>query len=759
MANPESPENSVDSPSTEQLLDSANSASQTVAALHVAFLAFVAYFGVIIWGTTHEDMLRISPVKLPILDVELPLTAFYNFVPWMLVLLHFNLLMQLELLSCKLWNLDRHLPNTPAAQQVRDRLFIFPFAHLIAGYTDVKLIRWLISLIVGITVIALPLFILLAAQIRFLPFHGEAITWSQRLAIWVDALMLFALWPLIASPQDKALEWWQNAAYRLLGYWPAYVKYCCLIAWDKLARLFQQHSGDSSRKATISAPKLSSDTTPKGMIVLLVSVPLVLLLSIVAVVPGSITVQTYYNPAKHVMLPKDSTENVISYFEDWLIRKVPVSWLSVAAYYYGEESCTSLPEAKKTEASILQVMFGPCFWHNQKFFPRNLDLKETKLIPKEVSLSLLTKAIDPNKQVRDQAFKEFDGLNLQNRDLRFANLFGVVLPKADLRHVQLQGAVLLQAKLQGIIGWDKTQLQGAILGGTQLQGAGLIDADLRDADLRGADLQGADLGWANLQSADLRGANLRAANLQKASLQGADLRGANLQGANLQEASLQGSSLDHAKLQGAELIKADLQAAILHNVEYQGTDWSQANFDSGFVLNTAASHWDARQQRDLVTALKPLLDAEKFAAFEARMLNPGKALGNPTQAKPLRDKARCYSDNAAFLGCSYRQQEQLATYQSEILYPALVKLACSDPGIAIGIARRSTDVPKPDDPDPIPGLAGALAKALGGSNPCVGLAALPQQTQDKLLNTAKQQKINSVELPKDQFSHGEALEK
>ncbi len=739
MPNPESPDNTVTSPNTEQLLDSANSASQTVAALHVGFLAFVAYFGVITWGTTHEDMLRISPVKLPILDVELPLTAFYNFVPWMAVLLHFNLLMQLELLSCKLWNLDRHLPNTPAGQQVRDRLFIFPFTHLIAGHTHVKLIRWLMSLVVGITVIALPLFMLLAAQIRFLPFHDEAITWSQRLAVWVDALMLFALWPLIASPQDRALEWWQNAVYRLFGYWPAYIKYFSLLAWDKVRYWLQPPSKSSTQKVRIPEPLLSPGTEPKGVVVLLVSVPLVLLLSIVAVIPGSITVQTYFKPAKHGAPPDGATENALSYFEDWLIRKAPASWLSVAAYQYDTVTCTSLPEAEKTEASILQVMFGPCAWHDLSLFPRNLNLKEAKLIPKEVSLSLLTRATDPNKQVRDSAFKEFDGLNLQNRDLRFANLFGVVLPKADLRHVQLQGAILLKAKLQGIVGWDKMQLQGAILGGTQLQGAGLIDADLRNADLRGADLQGADLGWANLQSADLRGADLRAATIQGAKLQGADLRGAKLQGANLREANLQGSSLDYAKLQGADLTQASLQAAVLYDTEYQGVGWSQADLDSVFVVSTGVTTWDERQQRDLANSLKPLLGDEKFAAFEVRM----KATSKPSQAQPTTHNARCYSNDPAFLACNYRQQDQLSAYRLEVLFPKLVELACSDSAIAIGIARRSTDMPKPGDPAPLPDLAGALAKALAGQKPCAGLHALPQQTQDKLLTVSTQEKIKN----------------
>lgn len=734
MPNPTSPTNDDASKQIEQLLESANSASQTVAALHVAFLAFVAYLGVIVWGTTHEDLLRISPVKLPILDVELPLTAFYNFVPWMVVLLHFNLLMQLELLSCKLWNLDSGLPDTSAGQQVRDRLFIFPFTHLIAGRTEVLLIRWLVSLVVGITVIALPLFVLLAAQIRFLPFHDEAITWSQRLAVWVDAGMLLALWPLIASPKDRAIEWWQNAGFRLLGYWPAWLRHYSVLGWNRLTRLIQHLWQGFTIRKIIPRPILHIGTEPKGMVVLLVSAPLIVMLSIIAVIPGNITVHKYYNPAKETQPQNDNPEETPHYFEDWLIRKVPASWLSVAAYQYDTVTCTSLPLSEKMEASILQVMLGPCVWFNWGIFPRNLKLRETRLIPKEVSLSLLTRATDTNKNIRDSAFKEFDGLNLQNRDLRFADLFGAVLPKADLRHVQLQGAVLLKAKLQGVIGWDKTQLQGAILGGTQLQGAGLIEADLRDADLRGADLQGADLGWANLQSADLRGADLQAANLLGAKLQGADLRGVKLQGANLREANLQGVSLDYAKLQGADLIKVDMQAAVLHGTQLQGIEWTQANLDSVFMATSSVSDWTEHQQHILEATLKPLMDVEKFSAFQARMKDASAGI----QPNILSSRNSCYSDNQTLLDCEYRHPEQLNTYLSDVLYPKLIELACSDAAIAIGIARRSADAP--DHNDPIFGLAANLVESLNSPTPCAGLAALSEQTQEKLLKTAGQQK-------------------
>jgi len=716
------PSNVEPSPHIEKLLDAANSASQTVAALHVAFLAFTAYLGVIVWGTTDEDLLRISPVKLPILDVDLPLTTFFSFVPWLVVLLHFNLLMQLELLSCKLWNLDRDLPASPAGQQVRDRLFIFPFTHLIAGSSDARLIRWLLSLIVGITIIVLPLFMLLAAQIRFLPFHDEAITWSQRCAVWFDAAMLLALWPLIASPRDKAREWWLHLGFRLLGYWLAWLRYFGASA----LKLFQRRRYESTPQ-----PTLIPGTEPKGMIVLLTSVPLVVLLSIIAVIPGSITVQTYYTQ------PKDSPHNDVSgepplYFEDWLIRHVPESWLSVAAHKYDAVSCSSLEQAKKSDASILQVMLGPCSWFDLGFFPRNLNLREARLVPKEVSLSLLTRAIDPDKQVRDAAFKEFDGLNLQNRDLRFANLFGAVLPKADLRHVQLQGAVLLRAKLQGVIGWDKTQLQGAILGGTQLQSASLTEADLQGADLRGADLQGADLRWAKLQSADLRGADLQGANLQGAKLQGANLRGAELQGADLSEAALQGADLVFANLQGANLVSANLQGAELREAQLQGSDWSQANLDGLFIVDSALA-WNEQQQHKLVTTLKPLLDDEKFSAFQTRIKRAGSALV-PTKSP---SQTGCYSDNPTLLECEYNHPKQLGAYRTAILHPKLIELACSDAAIAAGIASRGYNQSTSNDPNF--GLATALLKSMNTPKPCAGLASLSDQIRQRLREEAEQQ--------------------
>ncbi|MDD5319996.1 MAG: pentapeptide repeat-containing protein [Methylococcales bacterium] len=737
MSDPIPQFNGEPSSHTDKLLEAANSASQTVAALHVAFMAFVVYLGVIVWGTTHKDLLLISPVKLPILDVELPLTTFYGFVPWMVVLLHFNLLMQLELLSCKLWNLDRDLPDSPAGQQVRDCLFIFPFTHLIAGRSGVWLIRWLLSLVVGITVIALPLLILLAAQIRFLPYHDEAITWSQRLAVWIDAAMLITLWPLIASPQDRAREWWRNFGFQLLYYWPAQLRYLITLGWNRLTRSLQRRWPDLPMREIASRPILQPTIEPKGMIFLLISVPVIVLTSIIAVIPGSFTVQTYLQEKDKLQL--DMPEDASNYFEDWLIRRVPEAWLSVVAHKE-VVSCTSLAEAKKSEATILQVMLGPCAW-DLGYFPRNLDLRDTTLVPKEVSLSLVARAIDPDKSVRDAAFKEFAGVYLQKRDLRFANLSGALLPKADLRDAQIQGAILLKAKLQGAIlqDWNyqnkpKDMLKGAILGGANMPSIRMIAWNLQGTDLRGANLLGVDLHGAKLQNADLRGADLQGADLNEANLQGADLRGAKLQGANLRKTNFQGADLSNAKLLGSDLALADLQGAKLSEADLLGVDWAQAKLDGLFIAESLMPAWHEHQRRKQELTLKQILDSEQFSAFQIRMSS---AITGSPSGKPI-SRTGCYSDNPTLLECEYRNPLQLGAYRTDVLHPKLIDLACSDAEIAVGVAKRGSNKSTNNDPDF--GLAAALVKALDTPNSCAGLTALSEQTRQKLRETAEQQK-------------------
>ena len=81
------------------LLDAANKASEKVAALHIAFLAVFTYIVVIAFSTTDMDLLIGKGIKLPVVAVDVFIVGFYATAPYLLVLIHFNLLLELQLLS------------------------------------------------------------------------------------------------------------------------------------------------------------------------------------------------------------------------------------------------------------------------------------------------------------------------------------------------------------------------------------------------------------------------------------------------------------------------------------------------------------------------------------------------------------------------------------------------------------------------------------------------------------------------------------
>ncbi|MDD1617789.1 MAG: hypothetical protein CG439_2851 [Methylococcaceae bacterium NSP1-2] len=56
----------------------------------ITFLSLLLYIDLIIAGTDAEQILRVAPVTLPLLNVPLPIIGFYGFVPWLLLLFHLN---------------------------------------------------------------------------------------------------------------------------------------------------------------------------------------------------------------------------------------------------------------------------------------------------------------------------------------------------------------------------------------------------------------------------------------------------------------------------------------------------------------------------------------------------------------------------------------------------------------------------------------------------------------------------------------------
>lgn len=87
---------------TRPLLESANSASARVAVLHIALMVTCSYVLIVTLSTTDLNLLIGGGVRLPVVDVEVPIVAFFVLAPLLVILVHFNFLLQPQLRSRKL---------------------------------------------------------------------------------------------------------------------------------------------------------------------------------------------------------------------------------------------------------------------------------------------------------------------------------------------------------------------------------------------------------------------------------------------------------------------------------------------------------------------------------------------------------------------------------------------------------------------------------------------------------------------------------
>ena len=195
------------------LREAVNASASTARGLYFTNLLLLAYVGVTLASTTDEQLLFVSPVTLPILNIDLPIVAFYVVVPWLLVLTHAYLVLQLYLLARRVHLFNdalAEITNETVRSEQRVLLFPFPFVHMLAGEGS-KLMRTTYGAIVWITIVWLPVFLILFAQVRFLPYHDPSVIMSARLAIIVELAILWTLWPLILNRDAIAARgWWMR---------------------------------------------------------------------------------------------------------------------------------------------------------------------------------------------------------------------------------------------------------------------------------------------------------------------------------------------------------------------------------------------------------------------------------------------------------------------------------------------------------------------------------------------------------------------
>lgn len=179
----------------ELLLQDGNAASASARGAWIFLIALEAYFFIALAGISHRDLLLNTPVAQPILQVSIPLRSFILFGPLVLIVMHAGVLQQHIILARKLKALDRELSRQeaiPLTHPARLRVHTYYFAQMEAGPETSLALRTAFHAMDWLFLRLLPIGLLIAFQITYLPVHDAEITWWHRAYVLIDILIVVA---------------------------------------------------------------------------------------------------------------------------------------------------------------------------------------------------------------------------------------------------------------------------------------------------------------------------------------------------------------------------------------------------------------------------------------------------------------------------------------------------------------------------------------------------------------------------------------
>ena len=440
-------------------LDEANGASDPASSAWLAFLALLTYVVVTLASVSHKNLLLNSPVRLPIINADIPLVGFFQYAPALLLLVYLSLLVQHVILARKYRKFTDAITSYEmemgTEQPARELVHSYVFSQIAAGPKPNLITKFMMQLIVYVTFSVLPIITLLYFQIKFLPYHDVSITYWHRIAVMLGFAMLILLTPLM------------------------------------------QNTGPTRRRWDIKVGPQAEAWEASGTQVLLVLflLPLVVGFSwLIATVPNEWIDRRlgFVAPTSVRVGPEDEAKLL-----NPLVRRVIYDRLPNDDDKGWWRRCLLSYRVLVVEDTDLGAGEGV-----------NVVLRERNFRFALLSRSDLHRADLAWADLRAaQMWKTLAKGKLKDGQLQGAFLQEAQLQGAQLNSAQLQGADLSKAQLQGAE-LNYANLQGADLRGAQLQGADLSYANLQGADLRGAQLQGAKLEAVQLQGADLASADV-----------------------------------------------------------------------------------------------------------------------------------------------------------------------------------------------------------------------------------------------------------
>jgi uncharacterized protein YjbI with pentapeptide repeats len=450
----------------KEFLDEANRASDPAWSSWLAFLLLLTYVVVTLASVSHKALLLNSPVKLPIINADIPLVGFFQYAPALLLLVYLSLLVQHVVLARKYRKFTDAIASyemeTGTEHPARERVHSYVFSQIAAGPKPNLITKFMMQLIVYVTFAVLPIITLLYFQIKFLPYHDVSITYWHRIAVILGFAMLILLTPLMQNTGPARRRWDIKVGPQA-------------EAWEA--------SGTQVLLVLLLLPIVL------GFSWLMATVPNEWIdrrLGFVA--PTSVRVgpeeeAKLLNPlVRRIVYDRLPDDNDKGWWRRWLLsyRVVIVEDADLAA----DGDAKVVLRERNFRFALLN----------------RSDLHRADLAWADLRGTQMWKTLAKGK-LKDA---QLQGAFLKEAQLQGAQLNSAQLQGADLSNAQLQGAELSYANLQG-----------ADLRGAKLQGADLSYANLEGADLRGAKLQGANLAGAKVQGVDFASAEIWLVNFPR----------------------------------------------------------------------------------------------------------------------------------------------------------------------------------------------------------------------------------------------------
>ncbi len=444
--------------------------NETSSRIHNYFSAFVLAGAAILVATigiSDVDILLNSGMKLPILNVDVPLLGYALVTPILYLGFHCYLLFEILLLNRKISAhedcLRREVHVDADRRRLRERLHTFVFVRMVVSQP--KSVIEAVSLgIVALSLIFLPLVVFLVIHLRFIAYQSEVITWVNRIVIMADIATL-------------------------------------AVAWAHLANL-QPMDGEQVKRWNFFDN------------------PFVLYFLVFGLLPFVFLSTAYQGEFLDGVL----ASSLRSHFPfRYVLKASPKDHFGLFKMYIAPEADPRISSATYRRALRERNFAGAVF--------DNLDLSGFDLSGTNLQEASLVRAILVGAELAAADlsgarldFAQLQDANLTGAKLQGASLIGTQLQGSKLIKARMQGATLIDTQLQAAsleLAWlqgaelRRVQLTSAILDGAILSGVRLVDPNFQGASFKDTELQGARI--EPNSSDDARGADFSGAHVWRAS--------------------------------------------------------------------------------------------------------------------------------------------------------------------------------------------------------------------------------------------------